>query len=348
MRFLLAFTIFSSIYFGMNYYALHRLGSFFHFKHSVLLWAIIFSIPFPLIEVIDRLFHSTPTRIAYYIASAVAGFIFLLFCAMLCLELINLFLPIFDYKLFGRIIIIFILGISIFSLINATQIHIKEITINNFGQKMRIVHLTDIHIGTVWNSGTLSKIVKQTNDLNPDLILITGDLIDGSGKLTPDIFIPLKDLKAPTFFSMGNHEQYAGTEKIKKLLQNTGITTLENKVIEFNGINIIGLNYSENEDFFTTAFSQLKYNKNLPTVFMNHAPVGYEIAKKNNVNLQLSGHTHNGQIFPFSLLVKMRFNKNIGLYQSDNFSLYISPGTGTWGPPMRLGSKNEIAVFDLN
>lgn len=331
----------------MNYYSLGKLIKIFSPQYNILPLVIFFFISFPLAEIIDRLFHSLPTRIVYYIASAMMGFIFILFCSLLILEIVNFVHPIFNYKITGWILFIGVLSISGFAIINALTIHIKKINIDNFGKEIKIVHLTDIHVGTIWNSRTLKKIIDKTNAQNPDLVLITGDLVDGSGKLTPDTFQPLEQLQAPAYFIMGNHEMYAGPQKIKDLLKNTNIKILENTVEVFNDINIIGVNYSEKTKFFQDIFKKLEYDKSLPTIFLNHAPVGYEEAKNNGVNLQLSGHTHNGQIFPFSLLVKMRFKKKIGIHPSDNFTLYISPGTGTWGPPMRLGSRNEITTFNL-
>ncbi|MFA6089803.1 MAG: metallophosphoesterase, partial [Candidatus Woesearchaeota archaeon] len=190
-------------------------------------------------------------------------------------------------------------------------------------------------------------IIEKTNSLNPDVVVITGDFVDGSGKLSIKTFEQLNNIKAPTFMVMGNHEFYEGEQRVIDLLSETKVKVLRNESELIKGINIIGLDYSENKSYVAEHLKNIEFNNSKPTILLNHVPMGYEDAAKSGVKLQLSGHTHNGQIFPFTLLVKARFPKINGLYNIDNLSLYVSPGTGTWGPPMRLGSKNEITVLKL-
>jgi uncharacterized protein len=339
--------LFIIIYFAMQFYAVTRLLGFFPLHLNPYLLSGIFTLLFPAATIIDMFFHSIVTRIFYLFAGSVAGTLFILFFCLLVLELVNLITPIFSKPIAGIILIIFILAVSIFSIINASGINIKEITIDNFGADARIVQISDAHIGTARNSAFLGMIIEKTNSLNPDAVVITGDLVDGTGKLSANTFEPLNRINAPTYAIMGNHEFYEGEQKVKELLSKTKVKVLMDESVETLGINIVGLDYSEKRSYAQDHLRNISYERSKPTILLNHVPIGYEAAEKAGVNLQLSGHTHNGQIFPFTLFVRMAFSKINGLYKIGGMSLYVSPGTGTWGPPMRLGSRNEITLFNL-
>ena len=113
------------------------------------------------------------------------------------------------------------------------------------------------------------------------------------------------------------------------------------------GIQFVGIGYSDDKKLIKKKLGRLKIAKNKPSVLLYHVPLGMEHAKKKGIDLQLSGHTHKGQVFPFNYLVMIEFRYLAGLYDIDGMKLYVSPGTGTWGPPMRLGSRNEITVLKL-
>jgi len=173
------------------------------------------------------------------------------------------------------------------------------------------------------------------------------DMVDGSAQLHKHTFCALNKIKAPFLFVTGNHETYEGLEEVFRVLNPTNIKMLSNEMFEFNGIQIIGVNYSFDQDHLKNMLHSLKIEKSKPSILMYHLPQGLDVANEAGVDLQLSGHTHNGQIFPFSLLVKLLFPYNNGLYEYNGTCLYVSQGTGTWGPPMRLGSKNEITLIKL-
>jgi hypothetical protein len=213
---------------------------------------------------------------------------------------------------------------------------------------MTIVQLSDVHVGTIRNSGFLTELVRRTNELKPDIVMITGDLIDGSGPVDIHTFAPLNSLKSKTFFTTGNHERYHGVEETLAVLEKSNIDVLRNEVTEYKGVQIVGLD-DPDQEFGTSipALKSIKINQSKPAIMMLHRPVGLEEAHDAGIDLQLSGHTHNGQIFPLNLLVKPFFPRINGLYEYKGTYLYTSPGTGTWGPPMRLGSRSEITVIHL-
>jgi predicted MPP superfamily phosphohydrolase len=152
-------------------------------------------------------------------------------------------------------------------------------------------------------------------------------------------------LKAKTFFVTGNHESYLGIDNVEKVLSSTNVDFLEDRMAEYKGLQIIGMNFGES--FNGPDLSKVKFDSSKPSVLLYHSPSGVEESSKAGISLQLSGHTHAGQIDPFNLILKLFYPAISGLHKFGNMYLYISPGTGTWGPPIRVGSLNEITVLNL-
>jgi hypothetical protein len=183
-------------------------------------------------------------------------------------------------------------------------------------------------------------------------VLITGDLVDGRFHYDDNAFMVLNDLHAPVYFSSGNHEYYTGLSIVQELLNNTKVRWLHNELVEYKGLYIIGLDDTRNKHNVGMMLKKISMKHNLSkkyTILMNHRPIGWRDASK-YVNLMLSGHTHAGQIWPFTYLVFIEGNAKQGIHRipsNNNFTFYVSPGTGTWGPPMRIGSHTEITVYNL-
>ncbi|MBX4212191.1 metallophosphoesterase, partial [Candidatus Pacearchaeota archaeon] len=112
-------------------------------------------------------------------------------------------------------------------------------------------------------------------------------------------------------------------------------------------IQIVGVDYSDSKGYLGEILPKISIDKNKPSILLYHPPASLDYIEKKGIGLQLSGHTHNGQIFPFNLFVKLIFPYVMGLYKGKEASIYVSPGTGTWGPPMRLGSRSEITLIHL-
>jgi predicted MPP superfamily phosphohydrolase len=206
---------------------------------------------------------------------------------------------------------------------------------------------------------TLTEIVSQVNELAPDLVVITGDLADGSVGFLFDEITPLKSINAPKgiYFVTGNHEYYSGVEQWIKAIKDLGIIVLENRNIKIIGKNeeniaLIGVNDHEGGRFgkqnapdFKKAFKGV--GKRDVKILLTHQPRDIEEASKYNVDLMLSGHTHGGQIWPFGYIVELQQKYLKGYYKYNNTHLYVNQGTGCWGPPMRLESENEITEVIL-
>ena len=221
-----------------------------------------------------------------------------------------------------------------------------------------IAQLSDLHLDLVHGRRWLQAVVEKTNALAPDLIAITGDLAEGSVAQFRDEVEPLRALSAPhgVFFVTGNHEYFHDLQGWLQLLDRFGIRVLRNErvAIERDGIcfDLAGVDDHDGERIAPGHGPDLSKaldgrDSNRPVVLMAHQPRIMEEASRNDVDLVLSGHTHGGQIWPFSYLVYFQQPYVKGLKERDGTKLYLSSGTGFWGPPMRLGTTAEIALITL-
>ena len=241
--------------------------------------------------------------------------------------------------------------LAIRSIVNAHRIEVRRIALSSpkLDRGMRIVQISDVHVGSR-GPGFLPRIVRKVNALAPDAVLVTGDLIDLM-KLPGDALDPIAALAAPAFFAIGNHERYIGSDAVCARLDSLGVTVLRNARADWGAMRIIGVDDAEARDQVARMLDRIGARKGdrAPfTILLYHRPEGVEDAARSGIDLMLCGHTHNGQIVPFDRIVKRYFPRIAGRFDIDGMVLYVSPGTGTWGPTMRLGSSNEITVFELS
>jgi len=206
------------------------------------------------------------------------------------------------------------------------------------------VFISDVHLGSNPDS-SLRKIVNKINKTNYDFLLIGGDLIDSSAFNLKNLSI-FKSIKKPIFFVTGNHEHYIknSKEKLGKLIL-YNITLLRNENFLFDDLNIIGIDDYQTSNNQTKTNIELENKSKFNLTLVHKSSIWHKIF--DNTDLMLAGHTHNGQIFPFNLFVKIKFKYSFGLYRNKNSYLYVSSGSGCWGPRMRLGTSNEIVYVEL-
>jgi len=282
------------------------------------------------------------------------GTVFFGFFISIAFDLTVNFLPIsLFYKwLIRSILIISISAYAVYNQSGSPAIKNVSIKVKNLENNIRIWYLSDVHIDWIHSIDYLEKIIKILNEQKVDLVLINWDLVDGTSFETHS-FKTLDNSSVPVFFTYGNHETYIGKDFVTKLLLNTKVKTLENEVVEFKWLQIIWIedmmwmNIKDNEWKLDKILNGLSWNKNKASLLLLHEPIGSEIADKHWINIQLAGHTHNGQIIPFNFIVKLVFPRVLGLYKIGNLILYVWPGTWIWWPPMRLWSQNEITIIDL-
>ncbi len=262
------------------------------------------------------------------------------FFLILPLMLVNYFQILIETQL---VIIFFSIQIPVifYGYINSKKLKIKKLLLNSslINKSINFIFISDVHIGSNHPS-SLKNLVSKINELDFSFLIIGGDLIDSSAFKIHDLN-ELKKINKPIFFVTGNHEYYL--HNYKKHLQDfntVGIQILDNESLTVDGINIIGL--SDNiSNKSKIDYVQTLSKKEMFNLLIVHKPSIWKKVSK-NVNLMLSGHTHNGQIFPFNYIVKLKFPENYGLYKNIDNYLYVSSGSATWGPKIRIGSNNEI------
>lgn len=215
----------------------------------------------------------------------------------------------------------------------------------------KIVQISDVHLGHVYGSEYLSEVVKKINSLKPDVVVITGDLFDGVDGISDSIVVPLNNIKAPSFFVTGNHETYIGIEKAYSKIAKTKLIPLRDELRNINGLQFIGVDYplkGKDRDIAEIIPNMEGWNQFAPSILLIHEPVQIESAKKVGISLQLSGHTHKGQLFPFGIISSLVFGGyDYGFKREGSYAIYTSSGLGGWGPPMRTERRSEIVEITL-
>jgi hypothetical protein len=213
---------------------------------------------------------------------------------------------------------------------------------------LTIVQLTDVHLGPTLGREFVAELVARVNALAPDVVAITGDLVDGTVDELADAVAPLAELKARhgVYFVTGNHEYFSGAAQWIRHLPTLGVRVLANEHVALPpGVDLAGVHdYHANRDLPAALVGR---DASRPLVLLAHQPRQIFEAAKLGVDLQLSGHTHGGQIWPFTYMVYLQQPYVAGLIKHQGAWLYVSRGTGYWGPPMRLGTRAEITKVVL-
>jgi predicted MPP superfamily phosphohydrolase len=210
--------------------------------------------------------------------------------------------------------------------------------------------VSDLHLGQVRNSGFLGRVVRKLSSLQPDALFIPGDMFDGTAVDFGRLSTIWSEFSAPlgSYFIAGNHEQFASYEKYFEAVTASGIRVVQNEKIILDGLQVVGVHYldSKNMERFRSILTKAELNPNVASILLVHDPNLLSIAAEAGISLQLSGHTHRGQFFPFTKIVSRIYGiYAYGLHRFDALQVYTSCGVGTWGPPMRLGSNPEIVLI---
>jgi hypothetical protein len=221
----------------------------------------------------------------------------------------------------------------------------------------RIALVADIHLGPLRGRGHTERIVRMINETSPDLVAVVGDLVDGTVEELGSAAEPLRDLvsREGTFFVTGNHEYYTDYLPWLTELERLGVQPLRNERttitrggagFELAGVNdVTGESYSDGPDLDRALSGR---DPSQPVVLLAHQPVQVSDAASRDVDLQLSGHTHGGQFYPFHYVVRLAQPSVAGLSKVDDTWLYVTRGAGFWGPPVRVGAAPEITIVELD
>jgi predicted MPP superfamily phosphohydrolase len=221
-----------------------------------------------------------------------------------------------------------------------------------------IAQLTDLHLGPTLQRAWLADVVRRTNELHPDVIAITGDLVDGSVDQLRDIVAPIAQLRARwgVYFVTGNHEYYSGVEEWMQELERLGVRVLRNERVSIGtaeaSFDLAGIDDHMGAGMAPGHGPDLRKalagrDPSRALVLLAHEPRGLDEASAAGVGLQLSGHTHGGQFWPWKWVVRLAMRYAEGLHRHGDTWIYVSDGTGFWGPPLRLGTTPEITLVTL-
>ena len=256
----------------------------------------------------------------------------------------------------GSFIAIAILA-TIYGLLNARNIRVRHVKVALPGlpeqwRGRRAVLISDLHLGNINKAGFCRKVAAMAARHNPHVVFIPGDLYDGSTAKLDSLIAPLKDLRPPfgVFFSTGNHEEFHDPGDYLAAIRKTGIRVLANERETIDGLHVLGINYHESTFPLRvrSTLERLSPGAGEPSILLNHAPVRMPIVEQAGIALQLSGHTHGGQFFPYTWLTRRIFGPfTHGLHSFGKLQVYTSTGAGTWGPPIRLGAAPEIVVIEF-
>jgi len=332
-----------------------------HGKFVLAITLFVLGVSFFVASVITHLFNDTFTRGIYFVTAVWTGFVVNLVIAFAGAWLVVALLPgqqgIAVPIFFGSIAVAGAMAYSAWGIWNSHHPIVKHISvpIANLPHQWKgkkIVQLSDVHLGYVYREKFIASVLQKVNVLKPDVIVITGDLFDGSDGGLDWVGRSLAPLSAPqgVYYVTGNHEIYLGVDEILGIIGKTNIKHLHDTFVNVDGLQIIGVDYPARGESKNVAnvINGMHIDKNLPSVLLYHAPVRIDQIKKTGVSLQLSGHTHVGQQFPLRLITRIIYRGyDYGLHRDGNYTLYTTNGIGTWGPPMRTGNKPEIVCVTL-
>jgi hypothetical protein len=333
------------IYFLMNWYVLGRLAYLFGVKKTLLFYIVAAVMTLSLVAavVLDARIGNRLTGAFFTIATMWLGICFLFVWCLIALQAIGWFVKM-PSVIVGTAAIGFVTVLTLYAAINAPTVYTRKIELDA-PVNLRIAQISDVHIGSV-GGGFLSYVVDKINELEPDVVLITGDLVDNDKAATAKSLEHLNRLVVPVFFVTGNHESYVGYDKVRKMLAATRVHWLRNEAVMLDTVRIVGAEDNIKAGVMDELLDRVGGGAAY-TILMYHRPEWFNIAARRNVDIMLAGHTHYGQIWPFNFVVGSIYKYIDGLHQIDKMHLCVSTGTGTWGPRMRLGSNSEIVFIEL-
>nr|WP_202122369.1 metallophosphoesterase [Streptomyces sp. BA2] len=216
----------------------------------------------------------------------------------------------------------------------------------------RIAVVSDVHLGPILGRGFTQRVVDTINSTQPDLIAVVGDLVDGSVEDLGPAAAPLAQLRARhgTYFVTGNHEYFSGAEQWVDHVRELGLRPLENARTELPGFDLAGVDDVAGErDGHGPDFAKAlgDRDRSRASVLLAHQPVVIHDAVKHGVDLQLSGHTHGGQLWPGNFIADLANPTLAGLERYGDTQLYVTRGAGAWGPPVRVGAPSDVTVVEL-
>lgn len=367
---ILFFTVVLLIYGLLNLYFFLRgrevLPAHARFYYTIVFWLLASA--YLVGRVAERFVPSTATTVLIWIGSYWLGVMAYGVVLLLTIDIARLILHVVPWfsnvrvskEIVGGGVVCVLVVAILLSRINALNPLVQRIHLSvqkHLPQKaFTIAAVSDIHLGTMVCNSHFERIVNEINALQPDIILLVGDIVDEDVEpvIRNNFGELLQNLKAPygVYGVTGNHEYIGGVEQTCAYLERQGIRMLRDSVVEVAGITLVGREDISIRQFNGKGRKSLQellngVSREKPIIVLDHQPRRLQEAAESGVDLQLSGHTHHGQLFPFNFIASAVYEKSWGYLQKGGTHFYISCGVGTWGPPLRSGNRPEIVFITL-
>lgn len=376
-QFLIFFSIVLLIYSAINYYIYHRAMQALPDDSGIKTWFrsvfLFVSASYVAGRFLERVQLSTISDVLVWIGSFWLAVMFYSLLAVIIIDLIrasNFFIGFLPESFMTGKAALNLMGITLFVILstvlagyfNAINPRFRNLNIEidkeaNGLKELHIAMASDIHMGTIIGPRRMAKLVDSINSLKPDIVLFAGDIVDEDlgPVIRQNLGKSLRNIKAPlgVYGITGNHEYIGGAEAAVKYLTDHGITMLRDSVIKIaDAFYIAGRDDRDKSRFSGKSRLEVnrlldKIDKSLPVILMDHQPFDLQKAELAGIDLQLSGHTHDGQIWPLNYITKAIYEVSQGYKKRGNTHFYISPGFGGWGPPVRIGNRPEIVNIKL-
>lgn len=378
LKYLSFYLIFLVLYALFNYYPALRGYQALHPHYPALAWAwliVVFigAALLPGSRYLSKYLPHNASRLLMLLSNYWLGTVFYLFLMVLAADLIrlvdrcfNLLPPAYKtpHPAIALLIMVLIVMLQVYGSWNARKPVIRHyrLTLDKKSSKLetlQVVMVSDIHLGWIVGLDRLNQLIDDINVLNPDIVLLAGDVIDEGADLTVEAGIPQAFgrliSRYGTFAVPGNHEYISRqVYRVGQYLDAAGVTVLRDRWIRLDdSLYLVGRDDLTRGRFTTVdrkAISDLMQGINceeLPVLLMDHQPFNLDQSAQAGVDLQFSGHTHLGQFFPNNLITNTMYEQDWGYLRRDNFQLIVSCGYGTWGPPIRIGNRPEIVVVAI-
>jgi predicted MPP superfamily phosphohydrolase len=366
-RGILAFlTIFQSVMFGAHLLVLQTWLHFWSVPSGRVLLAqkiaaALLAVSFLIASLLSFRFWNAFTRNFYRLAAAWLGVINFLFFASIGVWLTAGVKTAVGFSWSNKAIVAVWFGVAIaaalWGMINASLTRVNRITVRlpNLPEAWRgrkAAMVSDLHLGHVRGAEFARNLVATIRQLRPEIVFLAGDLYDGAFADLDELAGPLRSLNAPlgNYFVAGNHEEMHNHHGHLRAVQNAGLRLLNNEKIVVDGLQIVGVHHYDaaRPERLSRVLANAAIDRKQPSVLIVHAPDQLATAEQAGISLQLSGHTHRGQFFPWTWITGLIYKQFVyGLRRFGDMMVYTSSGAGTWGPPLRVGSRPEIVLIEF-
>ena len=271
---------------------------------------------------------------------------------IVCLAGLPALMSTMGWFLFGLVFLVTAYGLINAAWLRVTHVVIRLRNLPRSWEGRSVALVTDLHLGNISGPRFLRRVISRLRALQPDAVFISGDMFDGSPIEAARLVVPWKGYSAPRgiFYVTGNHDEFVERSLFLDAVSPTGVQSLNNEKVSLDGLQIVGVHDSEAGQplELRRILRRVVLDPARPSILLAHQPSNLAVAEEEGISLQLSGHTHGGQLWPWTHLVTRIYGRFAhGLNHLGRMQVYTSNGAGTWGPPLRIGTKSEIVLIRL-